>query len=248
MVAPRHVVPAFSRISLHKQSSVGAEESDDDLEYSASGSYEDARLSAAAQTDTALGSYDTDAVGSSGKGYQWHMDGDADPHTRDSIALPVHCFAPLYTEVAVEQSPAGPADAPAAATTAPSATDEAGPSALGTVSQDTFHREVQETMLRGIRQGISNDNLVLEINSLKLAEVREFSHCSESILRCILELCSPPHAGIQPASAALFPATAADVKTPAGKAELVKRLKGVLGRFTELLGRFVKDEDDEVCS
>lgn len=178
------------------------------------------------------------------------MDGDADPHTRDSIALPVHCFAPLYTEVSVDHgSASGSAEAPTAASAGPgpsTAAEQGAPSALGTVSHDTFHREVQETLLRGIREGISNDNLVLEINSLKLAEVREFSHCSESILRCILDLCSPAHAGIRPTSAALFPATAADVATPGGKAELAKRLRGVLGRFTELLQRFVKDEDDEV--
>lgn len=202
--------------------------------------------------------YDVDAVGGQGKGFQWVAEGDDGP--RDSIALPPLSFAPLLQDVELPTTTATEAGGSRAASTA--GDGEPSMSALGTVSHDAFQREVQETLLRGMREGIPIDNLVLEINSLKLAEVhcrvvvnvvlhlvlqvREFSHCSESIMRCLLDLCSPAPSTVRAANAALFPSGPADVSTPAGRAELAKRFQGVLGRFTELLQRFVKDEDDEV--
>ena len=114
------------------------------------------------------GGYDTAAVGGQGKGFRWAADEDV---PRDSIALPPLSFAPLLSDV--ELPTAAGAEVGGAGSRAASTAGDGEPStsALGTVSHDAFQREVQETLLRGMREGISIDNLVLEINSLKLAEV-----------------------------------------------------------------------------
>lgn len=45
---------------------------------------------------------------------------------------------------------------------------------------DQFKREVAETFLRCIKEGISQDNAVIELNGLKIAEDRTFADCARS--------------------------------------------------------------------
>lgn len=117
------------------------------------------------------GGYDTAAVGVQGKGFQWAVEED-DGLPRDSIALPPLSFAPLLRDVELPTTASGDVAATGSRAASAAGDNEPSTSALGTVSHDAFQHEVQETLLRGMREGISIDNLVLEINSLKLAEVR----------------------------------------------------------------------------
>ena len=50
-----------------------------------------------------------------------------------------------------------------------------------------FHSEVVETLLRGIEENISSDNLVLEINSLKQAYFIYISEVQQCVVKCVLE-------------------------------------------------------------
>ena len=43
---------------------------------------------------------------------------------------------------------------------------------------DQFKREVAETFLRCISEGISHENAVIELNGLKIAEDRTFADCA----------------------------------------------------------------------
>lgn len=43
---------------------------------------------------------------------------------------------------------------------------------------DQFKREVAETFLRCIKERISHDNAVIELNGLKIAEDRTFADCA----------------------------------------------------------------------
>ena len=45
-------------------------------------------------------------------------------------------------------------------------------------SVDQFKREVAETFLRCIKERISHDNAVIELNGLKIAEDRTFADCA----------------------------------------------------------------------
>lgn len=53
-----------------------------------------------------------------------------------------------------------------------------------TQGADQFKREVAETFLRCIKERISHDNAVIELNGLKIAEDRTFADCARYDLRC----------------------------------------------------------------
>lgn len=48
----------------------------------------------------------------------------------------------------------------------------------GSPGADQFKREVAETFLRCIKEHISHDNAVIELNGLKIAEDRTFADCA----------------------------------------------------------------------
>ena len=50
-----------------------------------------------------------------------------------------------------------------------------------------FHSEVIDTLLRGVEENISSDNLVLEINSLKQAYFIYISEVQQCVVKCVLE-------------------------------------------------------------
>lgn len=58
------------------------------------------------------------------------------------------------------------------------AVEESGPGVLGHGTADQFKREVAETFLRCIKERISHDNAVIELNGLKIAEDRTFADCA----------------------------------------------------------------------
>lgn len=60
---------------------------------------------------------------------------------------------------------------------APGAVEEVGTGGHGQ-SADQFKREVAETFLRCIKEKISHDNAVIELNGLKIAEDRTFADCA----------------------------------------------------------------------
>lgn len=55
--------------------------------------------------------------------------------------------------------------------------EEVGPED-GSPAADQFKREVAETFLRCIKERISHDNAVIELNGLKIAEDRTFADCA----------------------------------------------------------------------
>ena len=50
-----------------------------------------------------------------------------------------------------------------------------------------FHSEVIDTLLRGVEENISSDNLVLEINSLKQAYFIYISEVQQCVVKCVME-------------------------------------------------------------
>lgn len=48
---------------------------------------------------------------------------------------------------------------------------------------DQFNREVAETFLRCVKERISHDNAVIELNGLKIAEDRTFADCARCVIR-----------------------------------------------------------------
>lgn len=63
---------------------------------------------------------------------------------------------------------------------------------LTTAPELVFKREVAETFLRCVKENISHDNVVIELNGLKIAEDKTFADCARYMLTTALGLCLPP--------------------------------------------------------
>jgi translation initiation factor eIF-2B subunit epsilon len=109
-----------------------------------------------------------------------------------------------------------------------------------------FKEEVAETFLRCIKESISQENVVIELNGLKIAEDKTFADCARFILTTCLGLCLPPPPGIAKEYESLYATDKPDISSDSGKLELLKRSLGSLKRWTSLLQKFLKNEDDQV--
>ncbi|CAI6006395.1 unnamed protein product, partial [Closterium sp. NIES-65] len=87
---------------------------------------------------------------------------------------------------------------------------------------------VEEMFKRAVAEGVAQDNVVLEVNALKLAYNRSFADCAGAMFRGMLNL------------AASQAAPGAPTK------ELLASTRAVVTRWTSLLRRFLKGTDDEV--
>jgi len=120
-----------------------------------------------------------------------------------------------------------------------------------------FRREVAETFLRCALLDYEEDLAVIELNSLKIAEDKAFADVARALAVTTIALAAPPPAsssastnsggGSRPEFAPLYaPGPAPDVSTPAGRRELLSRVKLLLTRWGPLLRRFLRDADDQV--
>jgi molybdenum cofactor biosynthesis enzyme MoaA len=58
----------------------------------------------------------------------------------------------------------------------------------GPAPEPHFKREVAETFLRCVKEGISHDNVVIELNALKIAEDKTFADCARWAPECMNRL------------------------------------------------------------
>lgn len=131
--------------------------------------------------------FDEDVVGSFGAGFAWHgpaderllaqqvtHDGDSEAGDFMQVqyvptkAMCFHCHAGCKA-LSLPRSRMNLQDA--------STVDDAGHDDQG-IPVDQFKREVAETFLRCIKERISHDNAVIELNGLKIAEDRTFADCA----------------------------------------------------------------------
>lgn len=73
---------------------------------------------------------------------------------------------------------------------------------------------MSETILRCVDMGYGQEVAVLELNSLKIAEARDFADIASYILTTILSLCLPPAPRVREEYRSLFPDASPDSKTP----------------------------------
>jgi translation initiation factor eIF-2B subunit epsilon len=105
-----------------------------------------------------------------------------------------------------------------------------------------FKEEVAETFLRCIKENISQENVVIELNGLKIAEDKTFADCARFILTTCLGLCLPPPAKcVSEEYKTLYAAG-----VPGSLRELLKRTQMQLKTWASLLQKFLKNEDDQV--
>ena len=88
--------------------------------------------------------------------------------------------------------------------------------------------------------------MVLELNGLKLAEVRTFVDCAKYIFTTLLQMCMPPPANIRPLFHPLFSDQLLDLGKVTDQKKFLELLTKLLNEWSSVLQRFLKDEDDQV--
>lgn len=73
---------------------------------------------------------------------------------------------------------------------------------------------MSETILRCVDMGYNQKNAVLELNSLKIAEARDFADIASYTITTILSLCLPAAPRVRKEYRSLFPDASPDSKTP----------------------------------
>ena len=175
------------------------------------------------------------SVGAGGAGYVWAPREEswfrniAQPKARE----PYDCSHEYATEEAKRES----APDSRAAAVAESDSDEQ----EDVKREGVFQREVAETFLRCVKQGYAQENAVVELQGLKMAENRTFADIARYVLMTIVGLTLPAHGKTSRENVKLYPATA-----PSGTPELLKRLRERLKEWAPLLSRFLRSEDDQV--
>ncbi len=80
--------------------------------------------------------------------------------------------------------------------------------------ETVFKREVSETFLRCVKERFGETNAVIELNGLKIAEVRSFADCARYMFTTLLGLCLPASPFFARSEyAALFPDKMPDMST-----------------------------------
>lgn len=259
----QHTVPAHSRISLCQQLVHQATLSEDELEYAStpvarpldSGSDdsddEERRvvgekplphilraaeaLSTGGIPEQAV-AFDTEHVGTMGAGFLWKVT-DADEWRHHSLTPPPPPLA-LEEEVLELMETAALTEEPSNAESV-----EDGPAAP---TEPHFKTEVAETYLRCVKEHISHDNVVIELNGLKIAEDKTFADCARYMFTTMLGLCLPAPPTVQKMYRSLYISSDVDAASKEGRIELLRRAIERLTTWQDLLHKFLKSDDDQV--
>ncbi|CAK0779954.1 hypothetical protein CVIRNUC_004898 [Coccomyxa viridis] len=240
-----HQVERNTNISMCQQLQQSASLSDDELEYAREGATSPPSEAAApgvSANGTSSGQmdafsadghgFDQQLVGPKGQGYRWHSHGADVDVMRFSIAPPPPLRPVAADDLSDEESQA--------------ATNDEAPDVQPMDPDAAFRREVSETFLRCVAMGYDQDLAVIELNGLKIAEARDFADNASYIVTTILSLCLPAAPRVREEYRKLFPATTPDSRTPAGRSELITRLKAQLRTWAPLLQKFLRSADDQV--
>ena len=96
-----------------------------------------------------------------------------------------------------------------------------GPGAGGARDPESiFKTEVGETFLRCLKLRFDQTNVVIELNSLKIAEDRTFADLARYLFTTLLSLCLPPPSWCSSEYKSLFPTSAPDDTTLQGETKI----------------------------
>ncbi|GMH34271.1 hypothetical protein BSKO_02105 [Bryopsis sp. KO-2023] len=113
-------------------------------------------------------------------------------------------------------------------------------------AEGSFEQEVAETFLRCMKMKFDKDNAKLELNGLRMAEVKSFSDCAGYILTTLFLLCMPPLARISKEFKHLFPHQSRDLNTPAGRKDFLETFEALIEQWGPLMCQFLMNHDDQV--
>ncbi|XP_078447976.1 trimeric LpxA-like enzyme isoform X2 [Wolffia australiana] len=215
LVGQKSIVPAYSKVSLCPQPTI--EDSDEELEY--------------ADTNTPpVDSSVTSEGAISGLGFVWSSDGGIDEEWRHSVApIPPEKLAEFF---AIGNNDLDSSYPDASITSTARELQAASENSDSNGSDDDHHKdvdfekEVEATFRRAVDEGINDENVILEVNSLKLAYNVDHTDCAGALFYAMIQLASSiPHST---------------------NIELLEKTKEVLTRWKSLLKHYTKTVDEEV--
>ncbi|KAL8171847.1 hypothetical protein V2J09_023651 [Rumex salicifolius] len=199
VIGPGFVVPAYSKVSLFLQPA--AEDSDEELEYADNtGGAALCNTGGVSDGDLTLRSTEIPSaasdVGSGGAGCIWPVwEGGYEEEWRYSVApLPAHKLAEIIQ--AVEDNLDAPQQdgsmlPPSGELTTNSMDSDDN---IDDSKDDSFDKEVEATFLRAVHENISVENVILEVNSLRLSYNMIASDCASALFYSIMKLAfDTPH-------------------------------------------------------
>lgn len=188
VVGEQFVVPAYSKVSLLLQPI--KQDSDEELEYADNSSVENQPMTTVLDMpngELVSKPSDSSEVGVSGVGYIWSVcEGGHEEDWRYSIApIPVDKILELRNcteadnDLLIENGSLlpTPGDIPTD-TTSEMSEDEI----------RDFEKEVEATFLRAVHEGVEQDHVIIEINSLRLSYNVQFADCAGAIFFSIMAL------------------------------------------------------------
>lgn len=107
---------------------------------------------------------------------------------------------------------------------------------------------IDKTFLDILCIALIQDNVKLELNGLKIAEVRTFADCARYIFTTLLYLCMPPTQAIKAEYRDLFPKDPKDLSTPEGQRDFLVEFMKLIKEWAPLMQKFLKDDDDQVLT
>uniref|UniRef100_A0A1D1Y333 Translation initiation factor eIF2B subunit epsilon n=1 Tax=Anthurium amnicola TaxID=1678845 RepID=A0A1D1Y333_9ARAE len=222
VVGHQRMVPAYSKVSLCPQPSI--QDSDEELEYA------DANTTSLVDTSIAELASITSEDGISGHGIIWSAtEGGNEEEWRHSVApIPAEKLMDfsvnLHSDPDLSSQDAGTL-----------ASREMAPELESTDSSDgdnenhkdvDFDGEVDATFRRAVDEGIDEENVILEVNSLKLAYNVEHTDCAGALFYAMMKLAlSVPHSA---------------------QIELLEKAKEVIEHWKSLLKHYMRTIDEEV--
>lgn len=262
VVGPGHRVPEGTRITLCNEDKLkqdGSESDGWDRSVEESPTVRPSSFVVTAAAELALSRtpsgaaggalFDPSVVGVGGAGFAWRgLEGSAAALRRHGLGAP-DLGEDLWRAASVDarSGAAGPA-AGASGPAADGAADEE--DLIGGPEDDPelhFKSEVTETFLRCVKERFDIDNVVVELNGLRLAENRSFADCARYMFIAVLELgLPPPNSLANGPYASLFPPEYPKIDTAAGKLSLLKGAQARLKEWKKLLIKFLRGEDEQV--
>ncbi|KNA21848.1 hypothetical protein SOVF_039570 [Spinacia oleracea] len=221
------VVPAYSKVSLYEQPIF--QDSDEELEYadSSNGMAEISSISASTgMPDGELVSRAAEAseVGADGAGYIWSVFEGREEEWRHSVA-------PISEDKLAEllQAADDVLDVPhvenhqhSEELVAPSID----PENLTDDNIDEFEKEVEATFQRAVQENIKDDNVVLEVNSLRLSYNMAAADCAGALFYSVMKLAvETPHSSIS---------------------ELLHNVTRLIRKWAKLLKYYLSSIDEEI--
>ena len=103
-----------------------------------------------------------------------------------------------------------------------------------------------ETFLRCVKDRFGIENVIVELNGLRLAENRTFVDCASYIFTTLLGLAGPPPTSVRPSCHALYQTAFPDVTSKTGRSQLLAKVMALMREWGGLLRKFITSEDDEV--